>query len=183
MSYELVLQARTQGAPFDMARVDALLAARPGTDRSDGVREWDLGVGTVEVLPLRDGKRVVGAELRVPLVDGEELIREVLTEAAGLAHQAQLRLFDPQLGEVLTGSATERVVEQYLRTEHYRRTAKPMEITPGLAEAMDRAERVQSLGLPSERMSLSSRLVLFAVGGFALLFFVMRFLMEKLNGE
>lgn len=166
-----------------MARVDALLATHPGTTRPDGVREWDLGVGSIEVLPLRDGKKVVGAELRVPLVDGEDLIREALTEAAGLAHEAQLRLFDPQLGEVLTGSATERVVEQYLRTEHYRRTAKPMEITPGLAEAMERAERVQGMGLSSEPMSMGTRLVLFAVGGFAILFFVMRFLMSKLNGE
>ncbi|WP_223636322.1 hypothetical protein [Corallococcus sp. EGB] len=165
-----------------MARVDALLAARPGTTRPDGVREWDLGVGSIEVLPLRDGKQVVGAELRVPLVDGEDLIREALTEAAGLAHKAQLRLFDPQLGEVLTGSATERVVEQYLRTEHYRRTAKPMELTPGLEEAMDRAERVD-MGLPAERMSLGSRAVLFAVAGFAILFFVMRFLMAQLRGE
>ncbi|MGE6763177.1 hypothetical protein ACQKGO_34515 [Corallococcus interemptor] len=163
--------------------MDALLAARPGTVRPDGVREWDLGVGTVEVLPLHDGKRVVGTELRVPLEDREELIREVLVEAAGLAHKAQLRLFDPQLGEALSGSATERVVEQYLRTEHYRRTAKPMEITPGLEEAMDRAARVDMLGLPPERMSLSTRLVLFAVGGFAILFFVMRYLMEQLNGE
>ncbi|MBN8226427.1 hypothetical protein JYK02_02775 [Corallococcus macrosporus] len=183
MSYELVLQARAPGAPYDETRVEALLAARPGTVRPDGVREWDLGVGVVEVLPLRDGKRVVGTELRVPLVDHEELIREVLTEAAGLAHKAQLRLFDPQLGEVLTGSATERVVEQYLRTEHYRRTAKPMEITPGLEEAMNRAERAESLGLRSEPMALSTRLVLFAVGGFAILFFVMRFLMAQLNGE
>ncbi|WP_338279566.1 hypothetical protein [Corallococcus caeni] len=183
MSYELVLQARAPGAPFDTERVEALLAARPGTVRPDGVREWDLGVGAVEVLPLRDGKRVVGTELRVPLEDREELIREALTEAAALAHQAQLRLFDPQLGRVLTGSDTEMVVEQYLRTELYRRTAKPMEITPGLEEAMNRAERVERLGLPSERMSLPTRLVLFAVGGFAILFFVMRFLMGQLNGE
>ncbi|WP_244227805.1 hypothetical protein [Corallococcus aberystwythensis] len=166
-----------------MARVEALLAARPGTVRPDGVREWDLGVGVVEVLPLRDGKKVVGMELRVPLEDREELIREALTEAAGLAHKARLRLFDPQLGEVLEGADTERVVEQYLRTEHYRRTAKPMEITPGLEEAMDRAERANMRGLPSEPMSLSTRMVLFAVGGFTILFFVMRFLTEKLNGE
>ncbi|WP_147450382.1 hypothetical protein [Corallococcus carmarthensis] len=163
--------------------MDALLAARPGTVRPDGVREWDLGVGVVEVLPLRDGKQVMGMELRVPLVDHEELIREALTEAAGLAHKAQVRLFDPQLGRVLTGPDTEMVVEQYLRTEHYRRTAKPMEITPGLEEAMARAQRVDGMGLPPERMSLSSRLVFFAVGGFAILFFVMRFLMAQLNGE
>ena len=55
-----------------------------------------------------------------------------------------------------------------------------MEITPGLAEAMDAAARYVPRG---PGMSMSSRLVLFGLGGFAILFFVMQFLMGKLNGE
>lgn len=182
MRYELVLQARAPGAPFDAGRVDALLAARPGAVRPEGVREWLLAHGGVEVLPLRDGKRVVGTELRVPLEARPDLLLEVLEEAATLAREAGARLFDPQLGQVLTAADTEQVVAQYLRTEQYARTAKPMETTPGLAEAMARAERLDR-SLSSEGMSMPSRLVLFAVGGFAILFFVMRYLMDKLNGE
>ncbi|RKH56620.1 hypothetical protein D7V93_19800 [Corallococcus llansteffanensis] len=180
MRYELVLQAMAPGVPYDLARVEALLAARPGTVRPDGVHEWNLVRGDVEVVPLRDKGRVVATELRVPLSDQPAFIREVLVEAATLAREANARLFDPQLGQVLGPADTDRVVEQYARTEQYSRTATPMEITPGLAEAMDAAARYTPRG---PGMPLTTRLVLFAVGGFALLYFVMKFLTAKLNGE
>ncbi|MCY1035822.1 hypothetical protein OV207_30555 [Corallococcus sp. BB11-1] len=166
--------------PFDAARVDALLATRSGAARPDGVRDWALSQGGVEVAPLHDKGRVVATELRVPLLAQADLIREVLAEAAALAREAKVRLFDPQLGQVLASSDTERVVEQYTRTEQYARTAPRMEITPGLAEAMDAAARYAPKG---PGMSLPLKLILFGVGGFAILYFVMTSLLGQLNGE
>ncbi|WP_233595520.1 MULTISPECIES: hypothetical protein [Corallococcus] len=178
--YELVLQPMAPGGPYDAARVDALLAARSGAVRPDGARDWALSQGNVEVTPLRDQGRVMALELRVPLLEHPDLIREVLKEAAALAREAKLRLFDPQLGQVLAASDTERVVAQYARTEQYARTAPRMEITPGLAEAMDAAARYAPKG---PGMSLPMKLILFGVGGFAILYFVMTSLVRQLNGE
>ncbi|WP_244238430.1 hypothetical protein [Corallococcus terminator] len=168
------------GVPYDAARVEALLAAKSGAVRPDGARDWALSQGDVEVAPLHDKGQVVALELRVPLLDHPDLIREVLAEAAALARKAKVRLFDPQLGQALAAADTERVVEQYTRTEQYARTAPRMEITPGLAEAMDAAARYEPKG---PGMSLPTKLILFGVGGFAILYFVMTSLLRQLNGE
>jgi hypothetical protein len=178
----LVLQARAPDAPFDMGRVEARLGDQLGPARPDGARDWHLTHGDVEILPLRDGGRVLGAELRVPLVSGTELMEEVLKEAAALAWVVGARVYDPQLERVLAARDTARVVEQYVFSEEYSRTAKPMEITPGLDEAMERLDRVDR-GLPPDAMSMTTKMLLFALGGGALLFFVMRSVVAKLTGE
>jgi hypothetical protein len=107
------------GAPYDAARVDALLAERGVVARPDGGRSWRLKSGELEVGVLREGGQVVATELRVMLSDRTELMREVVAEAAVLATQAEVRLVDPQLGRGLSATDADTVAEQYLRTARY----------------------------------------------------------------
>lgn len=107
------------GAPYDAARVDALLSERGVLARPDGGRTWRLKSGDVDVGVLREGGQVVATELRVMLSERTELMREAVTEAAALAGQAEVRLVDPQLGRALSASDAETVAEQYLRTARY----------------------------------------------------------------
>jgi len=109
----------TPGTPYEAARVDGLLSERRLTVRSDGARLWNLKHGDVEVGELREGGHVVATELRIPLGEQPDLIREVLTEAAGLARAADVRLMDPQLGRAIVGTDDAGVVDQYLRTARY----------------------------------------------------------------
>lgn len=107
------------GAPYDAARVDALLSERGVVARPDGGRTWRLKSGDVDVGVLREGGQVVATELRVMLSERTELMREAVTEAAALAAQGEVRLVDPQLGRALSASDAETVAEQYLRTARY----------------------------------------------------------------
>ncbi|MCP3098943.1 hypothetical protein LZ198_08645 [Myxococcus sp. K15C18031901] len=119
MRYELLLQTMTPGMPYEAARVDGLLSERRLTVRPDGVRLWNLKHGDVEVGVLREGGQVVATELRVPLGEQPDLMREVVSEASALARAAQVRLMDPQLGRAVSGTDDTMVVEQYLRTARY----------------------------------------------------------------
>jgi hypothetical protein len=87
--------------------------------RPDGGRTWRLKSGELEVGVLREGGQVVATELRVMLSERSELMREVVTEAAALAAQAEVRLVDPQLGRALSATDADTVAEQYLRTARY----------------------------------------------------------------
>jgi hypothetical protein len=117
--YELLLQTMVPGTPYDSARVDVLLSERGAAARPDGVRIWRLKAGEVEVGTLREGGQIVATELRVPLSDRTELVRELVEEAAALAAAAELRLVDPQLGRTLSANDGGAVADQFLRTARY----------------------------------------------------------------
>jgi len=83
--YDLLLQSLTPGAPFDSARVESLLVARGAKAQPGGGLVWQLDSGTVEVHPLREGGQWIATEVRVPLVDRPDLLREVVVQGAALA--------------------------------------------------------------------------------------------------
>lgn len=151
----------TPGVPYEPARVDALLAERRVAVRPDGLRVWHLRGGDVEVGELREGGQVVATELRVPLSDRPDLVREVVTEAATLAEAAGARLVDPQLGRSLSASDDGVVVEQYMCTAWYAGHVA------GMSEAMSvpgpSASREPSSLLPSGRVLLIAIGVLFVL--------------------
>lgn len=119
MRYELLLQPEDPQAPFDPAALEAALSARGLTGAPEGARQWRLSRGTVEVRPLVEGGKQVGTELRVPLSDQLDLIREVVEQGVLLAREASLRLVDPQLGKALREGDAEQVAAQYLATARY----------------------------------------------------------------
>jgi hypothetical protein len=166
----------TPGEPYEAARVDALLAERRVTARPDGVRVWHLRNGDVEVGVLREGGQVVATELRVPLSERPDLMREVVGEAAALGTQAGARLVDPQLGRSLSANDDGPVVEQYLRTVRYAAGVG------GVPEAMSAGSYS---GLAQERKGFqpSGRFFLIALAVFFVLYLVVDSLMGKLNGE
>lgn len=119
MRYELLLQTGQAGTPYDVTKVDAALASRGLTARPDGTRVWKLKSGEVELRALVEGGVTVATELRMPLSDKTDLVRELVPAAAEVAKEAGVRLYDPQLSRTLTGTEDGLVSDQFLATARY----------------------------------------------------------------
>jgi hypothetical protein len=117
--YDLLLQPKEPGTPYDPAPLETLLTARGATARPDGARVWRLKHGDVDVLPLKENGVVIATELKVNLSDKTDLIREVVIEGLTLASEAGLRLVDPSLSKTLTLNDEGLVADQYFRTAKY----------------------------------------------------------------
>jgi hypothetical protein len=159
------------GTPYDGTRVDALLLERGAVARPDGQRVWRLKGGDVEVGVLREGGQVIATELRIPLSDKLELIREVVEEGATLAAAAEVRLVDPQMGRSLTANDSGAVADQFLRTARY--AGEMM----GLSEAV-----AASYAPPPEGMPVGLKVLLVIGGGFLLLYLLVDQLLSNLGG-
>ncbi|HEX5748280.1 MAG TPA: hypothetical protein VFZ09_18720 [Archangium sp.] len=170
MRYDLLLQSMVPGTPFDSARVEALLEARGAKARPSGGRTWLLEHGSVEVHPLREGGQWVATEVRIPLEHRTELIREVVSKGAELAREAEVRLFDPQLGRELGAHDEGLVADQYERTARY---AGEM---LGLASAMPIDTSTD------EGFQPTTKFVLGALAFFTLLYLVVSWMNEQLGG-
>ncbi len=117
--YDLLLQPREPGTPFDLTRVDEALRARTVEERPDGTRVWNLGHGEVEVGTLREANVPVAVEVRVPFSDRPELLREALAEASTLAEGCGVAVHDPQLMRTVTTADEPAIEAQYLRTARW----------------------------------------------------------------
>lgn len=119
MRYDLLLQSPDpHNVPYDSEKVAAALGKRTIVEQG-GAKLLRLKNGDVEVRPLVEGGKLIATELRVPLSDKLELIREAVVEGAAIANQAGVRLFDPQLSKSLTGAEDGLVADQFLRTARY----------------------------------------------------------------
>lgn len=159
MRYELLLQSRVPGEPFDAARVEAAFATRTFHQRSDGERRWRLQRGDVELRPLVEGGQRIATELRIPLGGDGEFVRDVVTEAAAIARESETRLFDPQLAREVGEGDGAAVADQYLRTARY---AGEM---AGVSEAI-------GVGMPATEDGLKpgTKVFLGLIGFFAVVF-------------
>ncbi|MDC0709552.1 hypothetical protein POL68_13865 [Stigmatella sp. ncwal1] len=167
----MLLQTMVPGTPYDGSRVDALLVERGVTARPDGTRVWRLKAGDVELGELRENGLRVATELRVPLSEKTELIREAMGEALMLAALAEVRLVDPQLGRSVTIQEDGAVADQFLRTARY---AGEM---LGLPEAV--AARYEA---PPEGMQAGTKVLLVLIAALFLLYFLVSFLLDGLRG-
>ena len=172
MRYDLLVQSPDPKVPYDDTELLKLLDQRGATATPDGRRVWRLKHGEVTVKPLKEGGQLIGTEVSVPLSEKLELIREAVVEAATLASEAKLRLFDPQLARQLTAADDTAVADQYLRTAKY---AGGM---LGVSDAIGAAYEP-----PKSGFSVSTKLILIVAGAFLVLYFVMNSLMSSLRGE
>jgi hypothetical protein len=117
--YDILLQAKEAGIPYDPAPVETLLTARGAQDRPDGSKLWRLKHGEVEVRRLLENGVPMATELKVELTDKTELIRELVAEAVQLASEAGLRAVDPMLSRTLNPNDDGLVADSYLRTARY----------------------------------------------------------------
>lgn len=117
--YELLLQPKEVGAPYDPAPVEALLTARGAKDQPDGSRLWRLKHGEVETRRLLENGVPIATELKVELSDKTELVRELVGEAVTLANEAGVRVVDPQLSKTLAATDDGLVADSYFRTARY----------------------------------------------------------------
>ena len=159
------------GTPYDTTRVDALLFERGAVASPSGQRIWRLKSGEIEVGELRENGVVVATELRVPLSDKTDLVREVVEEGATLAQASGVRLVDPQLGRPLTANDSGAVADQFMITARY--AGEMM----GVSEAVAASYAPPSEGLPS-----GLKVLLLIGGGFILLYFVVSSVLDKLGG-
>ena len=104
MRYELLLQPRSAGEPFDATRVASLLDERGAA---------------LDLAPVEEAGRRVATAVRIPLGERVELLREALIRCADVASAAEAALVDPQLGRAVTAADVEAVAQQYLRTARY----------------------------------------------------------------
>ena len=168
--YELLLQSTVPGSPYDSTRVDALLLEKGAKARSDGQRVWRLKSGDVEVGELREGGQLIATELRIPLSDRTELVREAVEEGATLASAAGVRLVDPQLGRHLSANDSGAVADQYLRTARY--AGEMM----GISEAVS-----ASYAAPPEGIPTGFKVLALLGGGLLLLYLLADTLLSRLG--
>ncbi|AKQ64462.1 hypothetical protein A176_001374 [Myxococcus hansupus] len=173
----MLLQTMTPGTPYEAARVDALLSQKGATARPDGVRRWSFKHGDVEIGELREGGQVVATELRVPLSDRTDLVREVLAEAVKLATEAGARLVDPQLGRPLTTQDDSSVLEQYVRTARYAGEVA------GMPDALGAGSYAMESSTTSTGFQLSGRFLLIAIGILVALYLVVDSMVGQLGGR
>lgn len=117
MRYEFLFQPRS--GPWDAAALEALLDARGAKLQGDGTRVWRLPSGEVECRRWVEAGVVVASELKVPLSERLELIREVVQEASTLARQVDARLVDPQLSRDVSLADEGAIADQFLRTAQF----------------------------------------------------------------
>ncbi|WP_239013910.1 hypothetical protein [Archangium violaceum] len=168
--YDLLLQSMVPGTPFDSARVQALLEARGAKVLPGGGHTWLLEHGSVEIHPLREGGQWVATEVRVPLSDRTELVREVVAKVAEVAKEAEVRFFDPQLGRELSSHSDGAVVDQYERTARY------------AAEMLGLASAMPISTTEGEGFQPTTKFVLGALGFFTLLYLLVNWMGEQLGG-
>lgn len=117
--YDLLIQSPDPQTPYDHEAVEKVLATKQLKVNADGSRLWQLKAGDIEIRPLSEGGKIIATELRVPLSDKLELIREVVLEGVSVASEAKQRLFDPQLSRALTPADDSAVADQFFRTAKY----------------------------------------------------------------
>jgi hypothetical protein len=119
VKYDLLLQPKDVGAPYDPATVETLLTARGAKDQPDGSKLWQLKHGEVEARRVLENGVAVATELKVVLSDKTELIRELVHEAVTLAQDAGVRAVDPSLSKTLNAGDDGLVADSYFRTARY----------------------------------------------------------------
>ena len=119
MRYDILLQPKEPGTPYDPAPVETLLTARGAKDQPDGSKLWRLKNGEVEARRLLENGVPMATELKVELTDKTDLIRELVHEAVQLANDAGVRAVDPSLSKTLTASDDGLVADSYFRTARY----------------------------------------------------------------
>ena len=119
MRYELLLQPKEVGAPYDPAPVEKALVEKGATAEPDGSRNWRLKSGDVTVRTLIEGGKPIATERKVPRSDRLDLIRELGVEGRALAAAQGVRLVDPLLAKTLTLNDEGLVADQYFRTAQY----------------------------------------------------------------
>jgi len=119
VQYELLWQSGDRGAPYPVEAVEAALAARQVIVRPDGGRTWVLKSTPVELGAVKEAGAQVATELRLSLSERDGPPRELVAEAAVVAAELGLVLFDPQLMRPITERDADAVAEQYLRTARY----------------------------------------------------------------
>lgn len=162
MRYELLIQPKEPGTPWDPKPFDQLLHERGAFAAADGTRTWRLKAGDVQVRLLIEGGKPVATELRVELSDRLDTIRELVLESTALAETANARVIDPQLSKTITSKDEGLVADQYLRTAQY--AGQYAGVSTAVIASFGSAEQ-------DEGMKPGTKVLIAVVGFFVLVYF------------
>lgn len=119
MTYDLLLQSMTAGVPYDPAPAEAAFEAKGATLQPDGSRRLRLKHGDVELRRLVEAGAVMATEVRVPISDRADLLREAFVETVNLASSLGLKVVDPQLARSVVLNDESAAADAFLRTADY----------------------------------------------------------------
>jgi hypothetical protein len=119
MHYDLLMQSMTVGVAYDPAPAEAAFDAKGAVLLPDGTRRFRLNGGDVSVQRLVEGGAVVATEVRVPISDKADLVRETLIEVVGIAQGLGLKVVDPQLTRSVLLNDEAAVADRFLQNADF----------------------------------------------------------------
>jgi hypothetical protein len=171
-SYDLLLQPTSPDKAFDLAPVEAELAAANVPRRPDGVWLLTLKFKDLELSVLKENGVPIALQCSVPLSDRTEVVEAAVAWAIELARKLELRVMDPQLNTVLTQVGAS-VGEEFLRQARYAGEYL------GVSEAIGATH----LARPMEGMNATTRLMLGVVVFIVVTFVTISFVQSLVASE
>jgi hypothetical protein len=119
MHYDLLVQSMTPGVAYDPAPAEAAFDAKGALLLPDGSRRLRLKHGDIELRRLVEAGAVMATEVKVPISDKPDLVRETLVETVGVAQALGLKVVDPQLARSVVLNDEAAVADTFLRTADF----------------------------------------------------------------
>lgn len=119
MNYDLLIQSMTPGVTYDPDPVEKAFEGKGAALQPDGSRRLRLKHGDVEVRRLVEAGAVVATEVRVPVSDRHDLVREAFIEVTAVAGALGLKVVDPQLARSVVLNDESAVADAFMRTADY----------------------------------------------------------------
>ena len=115
MHYDLLIQSMTPGVTYDPGATEAAFDSKGAMLQPDGSRRFRLKHGDVEVRRLLEGGAAVATEVRVPMSDRADLVREAFVETLGIASGLGLKVVDPLLSRSVVLNDESAVADAFMR--------------------------------------------------------------------
>jgi hypothetical protein len=115
MHYDLLIQSMTPGVMYDPSLAEATLDSKGAVMQPDGSRRFRLKHGDIEVRRLIEAGAAVATEVRVPMSDKADLVREAFIEIVGIASTLGLKVVDPQLARSVVLNDESAVADAFMR--------------------------------------------------------------------
>lgn len=118
-SYDLVFQSMTAGQAISLEPLVQALNGRGATIAQDGRGTWKVDGGEIAIAPVMENGAVLGLDLRSPFTEKTKLIEDLVKTVCDVAEPLQLRVLDPQRGDVVSITSLGSVLDEYLKMARY----------------------------------------------------------------
>jgi hypothetical protein len=119
MHYDFLLQSMTAGVDYDPSPAENAFDGKGAKLQPTGVRSLRLKGGDVEVMRLSEAGKVLATEIRVPIADRSDLVRETFVEVMDVATKLGLKVVDPQLARSVVLNDEAAIVSAFMRNANF----------------------------------------------------------------